>query len=317
MSNFIDYLESNVGYRYVSGGSQLQIDECPFCGRSGRDSSVYVGVFSQAGFCHHCEVGFSGISYVMEREGIPYKKAKAILDDDDDYAATPKDVAAPFEVPFPDTVPISMSDDAQDYLEGRNITKEMITHFSLQYCIRNLDITFPNGEQRQYKTKYRIVIPIFDLEGNIISWQARDTTGRAKNKYLFPPEFRSAEYLYNAVNIPDNPNYLIISEGLFDVFGWWRAGFKNVVATFGKKISSFQIDLVKKINPKVIFIAWDADALIKKYEFCEKYNYLFSDIRILELPGNLDSDECDFDTLMSAFKSAYHYDWTKKILRLI
>ena len=210
-----------------------------------------------------------------------------------------------------------MSDDAQDYLASRNITKEMIEHFSLQYAIKNLNIKFPNGEERQYKTKYRIVIPIFDLHGGMISWQARDTTGHAKNKYLFPPEFKSAEYLYNASGIPESPEYLIISEGVFDVFGWWRAGFRNVVATFGKKISEYQIDLIKKINPKVIFIAWDADALMKKYEFCEKYSYLFNDIRILELPSNLDSDECSVETLVSAFQDAYHYDWTKKILRLV
>ena len=121
------------------------------------------------------------------------------------------------EIPLPEVLPIYICDDAQDYLRSRNITDEMIDHFQLQYIIKNMNVVFPNKEEKQYKTKYRIFIPIFDINGVIVSWQARDITGRAKNKYLFPPEFKSAEYLYNINAIQQNPRYLIITEGVFDV----------------------------------------------------------------------------------------------------
>jgi len=318
MPTFIDYLETNVDCHPVSGGSQLQLDECPFCGHSGHDSRIYVGIEKQLGFCHHCEKGFSGISFIIAREGCSVKKAYEILDIEDDFISSPKEEkVALSEIPFPETRPIALSEDAQAYLDFRGIDSTLIEHFQIQYAIKNLRIVFPNGEERLYKTKCRVVLPILDIDGKIVSWQARDITGTARNKYLFPPEFESAKYLYNSNSISSGCDYLIICEGIFDVFGWWRAGFKNVVATFGKKISDYQIELIKKLAPKNVFIAWDKDAIKSKYEFCEKYGYLFPSTRIIDLPGSKDSDECNVEELLQSFKNAYNYDWTKKILRLL
>ena len=50
---------------------------------------------------------------------------------------------------------------------------------------------------RIYYTNQRVVVPIFDLEGSPVAWQGRDITDKAKNKYLFPSNFKGAEYVFS------------------------------------------------------------------------------------------------------------------------
>ena len=85
-----------------------------------------------------------------------------------------------------------------------------------------------------------------------------------------------------------------------------------MVATFGKKISEPQMDIIRYLKPKAIFIAWDSDAMWENYEFFEKYSYLFK-IRIIDLGGK-DADEMTRDEKIKVLCSAKGYDWESKIL---
>ena len=125
---------------------------------------------------------------------------------------------------------------------------------------------------RAYYTKDRVIVPVHDITGKAVSWQGRDITGRSL-RYLFPPGFKGAHYLYNSWSIPVGADYLILCEGAFYAYGWWQDGFKNVVASFGKKISEPQMDMIRYLKPKAIFIAWDSDAMWENYTFFEKYSY--------------------------------------------
>ena len=315
--NFIDYIESHVDYKYVSGGLQIQVLECPFCGHSAKDNRTYVGVKTKLGYCHHCSTGFNGVKFVSKFEGVSFKKAIDILNDEEGFASYDKEYEEEIiSVETPKTISISESEEASEYLSDRGIDSALIEHFNLSYCVKNISVEI-EGYSKTYSTKRRILIPIFDLDGNMLSWQARDCSGLAKNKYLFPPQFKSNEYLYNCHSINKDADYMIVCEGVFDVFGWFKCGFQNAVATFGKKISSAQIDIVKMVNPKTIYIAWDNDAFGAKYGFCEKYGYLFNDIKIVELPNGKDADECSVSELTEAIRCSSNYDWTKKILGLL
>lgn len=314
---FIDYLEAHVNYKYVSGGLQMQLLECPFCGHSATDNRTYVGVKTQLGFCHHCSTGFNAKKFISIFEGVSYKKAEEILDDTEGFASFDKEIVEDVvHVEMPKTISISESEEASEYLSERGIGHDVIEHFHLSYCVRNISVDI-NGYSKKFTTKRRIFIPIYDVDGNMLSWQARDCSGLATNKYLFPPQFKSNEYLFNSHGVESNPEYIIICEGVFDVFGWYKNGFKNAIATFGKKISPIQIDIIKNINPGKIYMAWDNDAFKSKYEFCEKYGYLFKDIMIVTMPKNKDADECSVDELAVAMKESSGYDWSKKILGLL
>ncbi len=193
----------------------------------------------------------------------------------------------------------------------RGIGEEVVKHFDLRFCQKNL-----TTEETTLRTRNRIIIPIKNMAGELVSWQGRDITGKSKVRYLFPSSFKGAQELYNIDAIPASPDYLIITEGVFGAFGWYRAGIKNVVATFGKKISKFQVDVLRIIAPKIIFMAWDSDATDKKYEFCELYGHYFPDIRIVDLAGK-DSDELKRADLLDALSKASPYSWNDKILKLL
>lgn len=310
--SFIDYLDSGFDTKLVSNGTQIQVSgPCPFCGADkGNDTRIYVNPKSGLGMCHHCSKGFSPVAFVAAHEGCSRKEAAAILDDlGDGFLSSEEDTPeSSEEMPWPHTIPVEDSVQAGSYLDERGIGEDLIEHFGIAYCPRNTEIQ--DSEWVVY-TKGRLFIPIIDIEGNKVAWQGRDTTGRARNKYLFPKGFKGAEYVYNANGVQQGAPFLIVAEGVFDVFGWWRAGFKNVVGTFGHKISRPQVDILIDLAPKRIVIAWDSDSSWEKYEFVEKYGHLW-ETRICDLEG-WDADELDRPKLANALRAARPYSWADKI----
>jgi DNA primase len=101
-----------------------------------------------------------------------------------------------------------------------------------------------------------------------------------------------------------------------DVFGWWRSGLKNVVATFGKHLSEAQLDIVRYLNPEVLFVAWDSDAHWNKYELIEKVGHYFKNIRLVDL-NNKDADEKNRRQLLAALSNSKTYSWEDKILSCV
>ena len=303
---FIDYLDSRYDIEFVSGRSQVKVSgQCPFCLEDRFDLRMYVDVETGIGICFHCNQGFNAVKFVMAAQSCGWRKALRVLSDEDDEYERPRDDEKPAPgAIFPPMQPLGS--DGLAYLAGRGITDAAIKHFRLMYCNAN---TIIRG--RTFYTKRRVIIPIHDVTGKAVSWQGRDTTGRTL-RYLFPPGFEGARYLFNAWAIPVGAEYLILSEGAFDAFGWWSDGFKNVVATFGKKISDAQMDIIRYLKPKAIFIAWDSDAMWENYEFFEKHSHLFK-IRIIELGGK-DADEMTRAEKIHAISNARCYSWESKIL---
>ena len=91
-----------------------------------------------------------------------------------------------------------------------------------------------------------------------------------------------------------------------------RAGFTNVVATWGKKISQQQLIVLCSLRPGEIYMGWDGDALFERGAFAENYGHLF-DVKILQM-GKQDADEMTKEKLHSLYESAAGYNWREKIL---
>lgn len=310
-SGFIEYLEASFDIEYVSGGHQLKLNgQCPFCGEDRSDMRMYVNAKTGLGQCFHCGEPFGPYKFIMAREGCSYPNAQKIAaGDPEGWDRTPPQQEEDPELAWPHVTAISDSPAATTYLWDRGITNKLVAHFGLYFAAHPTRI----GD-KLYHTENRVVIPIFDIEGQPVSWQAR-TIADATPKYLFPPAFEGSQHMYNAWAIPQGAPYLIICEGVMDVFGWWRHGATNAIATFGKKISEDQMALIKRLAPKVIFIAWDSDAMMESFGFCEKYNHLY-DIRIVNLGGK-DADECSAQELTVALQSSKKYSWDDKILTLM
>lgn len=284
---------------------------CPFCGKEGK---VYIknqgwGV----GYCQRCGEGFRMVEFVMEIEGCTSAEAFNLLKGYDiDTWVTEKKPApeAKNQKPyFPKLVKLNKR--GYDYLKGRGLSDDMIVRYKFLSCESN-----GLFEGKAVWSKDRVIAPIFDAAGKLISWQGRSLDPASEVKYLFSPDFRKSEYLYNAWNIKPNPDYLIVCEGIFDCIGWVRAGFKNCVATFGKAISETQAKMLRDFSPRVLFLALDYNCIPNMVDFTEDYGHYFLKTLIITMPYEKDADECTTGELLDSFKSARLPCWSDKVLAI-
>ena len=320
--SFVDYLESAYRTKRVAGGREIQILDgpCPFCGTERRsDLRMYVSADEEkslderVGYCHHCPRGFSAVEFVAAAEKVSKDRARKLLGGDDSrYAKTVELAEEAEELIYPQVFPITDYPSAWAYCQGRGITLEMIQHFDLGYCPFHTER--PDGSL--IYTKSRIIFPIKDREGKVVSWQGRDITGEARMKYLFPDRFTKSKFLYNCNAIKKGPAYLILSEGVMHCLGWTRAGLKSVVGTFGKSVSHDQLEIIADIQPQVLFVALDSDAHWDKYTFVEAHGHMFPATRIVDLDGK-DADEMTRAALKAALVNSKSYDWNDKILGML
>lgn len=305
--SFVDYIETNLTASSVAGGSQLLIeDDCPFCGSYGK---IYVDVKKEVGICFKCSKGFNAVSYVAAAEGVSRAKAWALIGGSEDrYIGLEEDeIEEEPELWYPPCEPLTM--EAQTYMRDRGFSPGFCHKMQLMFCTQNV---FAGG--KTHYTSNRIIIFIKNKEGEIVSWQARDITGKSKIKYLFQPGFKGAEHLYNIDRVTVGEPIIVV-EGVMDAWGWIRAGYGNVVATFGKKISKQQLNLLVSLNPGVVYIAWDGDAGFEKARFAENYSHLFN-IRMVGM-GEKDADELTKEKLRSLYNEAACYNWNNSLLTML
>lgn len=292
-------------------GDEYQfIGPCPFCGAyKPGDTRVYYNFRKGVGLCHHCSIKFNLVNYISKLNGISKLDAmKLIKNEESGYVRTEiKIEESKIYVPK-NLIPICESLEASDYCASRGITKEIIDRFGLQYI--------PNHETidgvKHYVGK-RIYIPVTDSDGGLAFWQARDITGMAKNKYLFPKGMNKAQYVYNLHAVQKGAKYAILCEGIMDVFGWIKAN-KMAVALFGKYMSNEQYNLIMSCGIKTIYVALDQDAI--KYSIdIQKRLGQSSTVKFIKMER--DSDECSRYELEHIFSSAIEYSWGDSILTLL
>ncbi len=135
----------------------------------------------------------------------------------------------------------------------------------------------------------RAIIPIYDENGEMILFEARDITGLNEDKVLYPKNAKKSDTIYNINNVKNNKEVIVV-EGIMDVLYLKERGF-NVVGLFGIKISKKQEALLNKYFNR-IYLAFDGDekgyeALIKQ----AKSLSLHLSVYIITLPKNTDPDE--------------------------
>ena len=110
----------------------------------------------------------------------------------------------------------------------------------------------------------RIMIPIKDRMGRVISYTARDLTGTSKSKYLNgaeSPIYRKGDVLFgfhNARRIASKEQKVYAVEGAPDCMRLQQIGVVNTVAPLGTAWTEAQFTLLKGIVHKICFLP-DAD----------------------------------------------------------
>ena len=332
-------------YRKTHGrsGQQLNIKECPRCG--GASWKVFLNAETGLGNCFHgaCvgQPGFSLYSFAFNTLKSKYDtmklieahagkmgwrpKAKHKVEQERDWGEESLRIPKSIELPYKGKV--------LKYLSDRGFTKETVEYFQLRYCSKGSYAYRTDKGFRDQDYSGRILIPIFDLSGNLVSFQGRDITGRAEKKYLFPPGLPGTSfYLYNGHNAVGRES-IVINEGVFDVAAVYQAFIEDpslrditAIGTFGKVLSMGRKDGMDQLGAlmslkvqglKNICMMWDSEpstirSMIGTAEKLSGYGF---NTTVALLPPGCDPNEASALEVRSAYRRAVNVSRKSDLLK--
>ena len=210
---------------------------------------------------------------------------------------------------------------AQDYIRQRNLNDKIIRHFGIGYAPSGWNnlLTDLCSEQESVKAleetgllirhetrnnlydrfRKRIIFPIRDLRGRVVGFGGR-ALGDEKPKYLNSPESavfhkgRELYGLYEAKQVHNTPDQLIVVEGYMDVVALAQHGIHNAVATLGTATTSGHVQKLFRHTSQIVF-CFDGDGAGRKaaWKAMETVLPAMEDgrkVRFLFLPQNEDPD---------------------------
>lgn len=326
MESWLD--QEGLRYKTVRGssGRQANIKECPCCGND--KFKVYMGLETGFGNCFVCEQTFNKWSFIKaylgkgSREAFEHIKTVAR----NQGWRPPKRNTAAVELSaddlmLPQSIALPHGGRNLKYLENRGITSDITKYFNMRFSHRGkFDYLDDSGRPVSQDYANRIIIPIFDLAGQLISFQGRDITGTAERKYLFPPGFSSTgTHLYNGQNAI-GAKRIVLGEGVFDVAAL-KIGLDEDVAlrdvvpigTFGKHLSHgddgsqiAKLMLLKEHGLEEITIMWDGEsaAIDAAIQTALRLHGMGFVARVVILPEGRDPNEVTASVLRQCFYEA-------------
>jgi hypothetical protein len=269
--------------------------QCPFC----EDHSNHLGInLTGKGFnCWLCGSRGSAMKLVQTLEDCSKRQALGIMarfQEDGLYSGEPlppKHETASIHASgsrsiLPKTATTEFPGQHWQYLISRGYNPSLIVEkYKLMAC------------HTSGKYRFRIIIPII-MNGQIVSFVARDVTGKAEKKYLYCPNSESIiprrETLYNIDNVKSKT--AVIVEGPADV---WRIG-DGAIATLGTSVSDGQIELLISKGLQKAFVLFDREASQGEdspaVKLAKALSGLIRQVEILELIDEGDPGEMGNET---------------------
>lgn len=167
---------------------------------------------------------------------------------------------------------------ARNYLKERNLTRDDLVWWKIGYC--------PDGEYKQ-----RVIIPSFDLEGNLNYFIARSYTKGTWQKYKNPPA--SKDFIFNELFLDWNEDVVIV-EGVFDAI---VAG--NAIPLLGSTLRENSYIFQKIVNKcNKVYIALDQDAREKESKISKLLMGYGVEVYRINTSGFSDVGEMDKQTFL-------------------
>ena len=246
----IPYVTESEHHHSTSGWINIH---CPFCTGS---KNFHLGINIYQPMVSHCWRcgGHSTASALARILNQPVEKMRQLIQE---YAGPTGTIRKKAEEPRVSILPLKfpqpyfehLNEAGKKYLEGRRFDPEKLEkRWKLKQTgpVSFLD-KIPYGN--------RIIIPI-RWGGELVSFQTRDITGKAKQRYLACPMKREVIHhkriVYGKEEKWSKHPALIVVEGVVDV---WKLG-SSAVATFGTSFTMEQVLALSKIHNK-FFIVYD------------------------------------------------------------
>lgn len=132
------------------------------------------------------------------------------------------------------------------YLQGRGFDPEELEYY---HHILGTDMV---GTWQGIDFRYRVIIPVYDVWGELCTFQGRDYTGKQDLRYKCCPVDKAVvhhKHLLYGAELARNRDRIVVVEGVFDQ---WRMG-PGSVATFGTSLTREQVNLLTQW-PEVMFL---------------------------------------------------------------
>ncbi len=207
---------------------------------------------------------------------------------------------------------------ARSYLAARQIDLSTVTHFGLGYSPAGYDALYNHLKEKSFdeglmlesglirkseKTgKYydffrdRVMVPIFDIRGNVIAFGGRTMAKSDGMKYVNSTDsmiFNKSKTLYGLNFAKKNcSERLILVEGYMDVISLHKYGFTNAVAGLGTAFTPEHAKIVSRYTKELI-ICYDSDnagqaAVMRALSVLSATDLK---LKVLVIPDTKDADE--------------------------
>ena len=330
----------SISYRETRGSSGIQfnIKTCPNPACRDERWRTYFGVDNGRGNCFVCGCSFNKpqfVNYHFDHGGnwgATFRECEEIMRD---QGYKPKRKAMVQVVHGDVVLPVSEALPLPDgsnlaYLEQRGFDAEIAKYFELRWCQFGWwKFKDAEGNTQTQNFSDRIIIPVFDLDGSLKTFQGRDLSGASAKKYLFPMELPgTGRYLLNGHNVVAT-DHVVMGEGAFDVAAIKVAfdvdpELRHVVpiGSFGKHLSYGSKDgddqlgrflQLKARGVTTVTIMWDGEvnALLAALDAAKILTGIGLKVRIALLPFDKDPNEVTGDVVRKAFYAAEL--WTPKL----
>lgn len=317
-------------------GMQLNLAECPACGD--KRYRTYLNADSGFGNCFVCNETFNKPKFVHYMLGhdpeskidwrATFQFVKEVLKEQGWRPKRMTTAAVEIgDIELPKSIELPTKDGQNAiYLEQRGINGDLARFFRLRYCIAGRwNFTREDGTPGWQEFGGRIIIPVFDLDGTLKTFQGRDIIGNSDKKYLFPSGLPgTGRYLLNGHNAAGCKR-VCMGEGFFDVAAIKIAmdeenELRDVMAigSFGKQLSCRSDDgndqlgrfiELKSHGLKEVTIMWDGEpkALLSAFKAAKELVRVGLRVRIALLPKDKDPNEVAPIVVREAFWGARLY----------
>jgi len=279
----IKILTDILGSYYRSKDEYLYF--CPFCKHHKKKLSLNFD--KNCGKCWTCDTSFKNIGYVVKRFGEQsHKQQWNALTGVVDFSEIDEQEEEKIIVKLPEEFisltgkkinPLSIP--ARQYLKERKITRDDIVWWKMGYC--------PDGKYKQ-----RIIIPSFNLEGNLDYFIARSYTKGTWMKYLNPPAEK--DFIFNHLYLDWSKDITIV-EGVFDAIV-----ARNAIPLLGSTLRENSYIFQKIINNcEKVYIALDQDAKVKEDKIIKLLMLYDVEVYKIDISGYEDVGEMNKETFQN------------------
>lgn len=304
----------------LSVSPEKQIYTCFVCGASG-NVFTFVQNYENVDFVTSVKIVADKVGHYLNINPLannPNKKYYDLLDLANKY--------------FVNNLSSKKGEDAKNYLiNERHLSEEIIKEFNIGLALNDNNLNkllktkgYTDKEMIDYSLviksdtlqdlfKNRITFPICNDKGNVVAFSARIYNGESSSKYINSKEsniFKKGHILYNYDKCKSEvikTKTIIIVEGQIDAIRVYSIGYKNVVATMGTALTKDHINLLKKLNAKVILMMDNDDAGEKStVTNGEELTKAGIEVTVVRLSGNKDPDSYILEKGKDAFKNALY-----------